>query len=229
MSSSEGADDAPLLELESARIEQPAFTTEPLSASGGTRLVALVGYFSPLFRLLGGEARLASGAVRLAGQDAREAVRRGTAIVTAQSAPPLAQSVRQYLVANARLGLVEKREAERRVGAVLERLRLSSVAERALADVADGERRRVSLARAALATATLVIAEAPFAELDLTTYADVASLLDELAAERRLIVSFPAEPEPDRGRALLERADFTVRQNAYSTAQRASAPGATSV
>jgi len=212
-------DTAPLLELESARIEQGAFTTEPLAASGGTRLVALVGYFSPFFRLLRGEARLASGAVRLGGQDARAAVRSGSALVLAQSAPPLTQSVRQFLVASARLGLLGEREAEQRVGVALERLRLSSVAERALGDVPEGVRRRVSLARAALAAATLVIAEAPFAELDLTTYAEVASLLDEVAAEQRLIVSFPAEPEPDRGLALLERADFTLR-SALATSAR---------
>jgi predicted ABC-type transport system involved in lysophospholipase L1 biosynthesis ATPase subunit len=204
-------DAAPLLALESARIEQGAFTTEPLTASGGTRLVALVGYFSPFFRLLRGEARLASGAVRLGGHDAREAVRSGSALVASQSAPPLALRVRQFLVASARLALLAEREAERRVGAALERLRLSAVAEHALADVPEGVRRRVSLARAALGSATLVIAEAPLAELDPTTYAEVASLLDEIAAEQRLIVSFPAEPEPDRGLALLERADFTLR------------------
>jgi ABC-type nitrate/sulfonate/bicarbonate transport system ATPase subunit len=202
---------APLLELEDARIEQAAFTTEPLTASGGERLVALVGYFSPFFRLLRGEARLASGAVRLGGHDAREAIRRGTALVATESAPPLATSVRQFLVASARLGLLEAREAERRARAVLERRRLSTFGERALADVPESVRRRVSLARAELGTAPLVVVEAPFYELDSTTYAEVARMLDELAAERRLILSFPAEPEPDRGQAFLERADFTLR------------------
>lgn len=202
---------APLLELEGARIAQGAFTTEPLTASGGTRLVALVGYFSPFFRLLRGEARLANGAVRLAGLDARKAVRRGTALVTSQSVPPLRRTVRQFLTASARLSLVEKREAERRVAAVLERARLTDVADHALVDVGDGVRRRVSLARALSGTASLVVAEAPLAELDLATYGDVSALLDAIAEEHCLVLSFPAEPEPDRGRSLLERADFTLR------------------
>jgi ABC-type multidrug transport system ATPase subunit len=196
--------------LERARIACGAFTTEPLEFAGGGRFVALVGYASPLFRLLRGEATLASGAVRLAELDARDAVRSGAVAVAATRAPPLKWSTRQFLVASARLSLVPARETERRVNAALERFRLEGMAKYALRDVPEGTRRVISLARASLAGADVVVAEMPFAELDLAAYAEVAAALELILPERRLIVSFPAEPEEDRGRAFVERADFTV-------------------
>ena len=202
---------AALLSLTNARIDCGAFTTEPLDAAGGTRLVALVGYFSPFFRLLHGEARLASGAVRLAGLDARAAVANGTVAVTSRTAPLLRTSVRQFLVASAELSLVPRREAEQRANAALERFGLRPVADHALQDVADGPRRVASLARASMGDASIVVMESPFAELDLATYAVVAATFEAIASERRVIVSFPAEPEPDRGQPLVERADFTFR------------------
>jgi ABC-type transport system involved in cytochrome c biogenesis ATPase subunit len=202
---------AALLSLTSARIDDGTFTTEPLDAAGGTRLVALVGYFSPFFRLLRGEARLASGAVRLAGLDARAAVASGTVAVTSRAAPPLRTSVRHFLVMSARLSLVPRREADRRVNAALERFGLRRVADYALRDVPDGTRRVASLARASVGDASIVVMESPFAELDLTTYAVVAGAFEAIASERRVIVSFPAEPEADRGHPFVERADFAFR------------------
>jgi ABC-type transport system involved in cytochrome c biogenesis ATPase subunit len=229
---------APLFELDGARIDAGAFTSGPLSASGGTRLVALVGYASPFFRLLRGEARLVAGAVRLAGSDAAAGVRAGAVAVSSHALPPLRESVRRFLVAGALLALVPRREAERRVAAALERFRLQAAAELALRDVPDGVRRVVSLARASLGDASVVVAEATFAELDQRAYADVLAAFESIASERRIVVSFPAEPEPDRGASVLERADFTLRlaagsarvsQNSYVTDQSALAPGPTSV
>lgn len=205
---------AALVSLTSARIDCGNFTTEPLEGAGGTRLVALVGYFSPLFRLLRGEARLANGAVRLAGLDARAAVASGAVAVTSRTAPPLRTSVRHFLVTSARLSLAPRREAERRANAALERFGLRPVAEHALRDVADGTRRVVALARASVCAASVVVMESPFAELDLATYAVVAAAFEAIASERRVIVSFPAEPEPDRGQPFVERADFTLRVGA---------------
>lgn len=202
--------DAPLVAFDAACIDCGHFTTEPLVGSGGTRLVALVGYASPFFRLLRGEARLARGAVRLAGLDANRAVQSGTVAVASRGTPPLRTSVRRFLAASARLSLVPRRDIGRRVNGVLERFRLTAVADFALSDLPDPTRRVVSLARTTLGDASIVVAEAPFAELDLRSYAEIHAVLEVIATERRLVVSFPAEPEADRGHAFVSQADFRV-------------------
>ncbi len=201
---------APLLALERACIESGGVTTEALSAAGGERRVALVGYFSPLFRLLRAEARLVSGAVRLAGSDAREALQRGDVALASFEAPPLAWTLRRYVVEGARLALFDLRAAERRADAELEHAALASVANLRLCDVDGGVRRRASLACAAVTRATTIVAEAPFVDLDATTEGAVAGTLERLAGERRLLVSFPAAPFGGPAREFFERADFTV-------------------
>jgi hypothetical protein len=201
---------APLLELEGARIDCGGFTTAPLDATGGVRLVALVGYASPIFRLLRGDARLAGGSVRLAGLDVREAVTSGAVALASRTAPPVDWTVRRFLVASARLVPLAKHDIERRVQDALERFRLGAVAAHALRDLPDSTRCLVALARAGLGDAAVVFVEAPFSDLDSSMYTNISAALENLA-ERRLLVSFPAEPEADRGRSWLDRADFSVR------------------
>lgn len=201
---------APLITLERACIESGGVTTEALTAAGGRRLVALVGYFSPFFRLLRNDGRLVSGAVRLAGTEAIFALRLGNVALAPFEAPALRWTPRRYLVENARLAPFERRAAEARAEAELERSELRAVANLRLCDLDQNARRRIALAGAAVTRATTIVAEAPLVELAAPAEATVASALERLLEERRLVVSFPAVPLDGRARELFERADFTV-------------------
>jgi hypothetical protein len=201
---------SPLIALEQTRIESGRTATEPLNATGGERRVALVGYFSPLFRLLRNDARLVGGAVRIAGKDAALALRLGEVALAPFEAPALRWTARRYLVESARLALFDRRTAERRADGELERAALSGVANLRLCDVDAGFRRRISLASAAVTSATTIVAEAPLVELAAEAEGVVANALERLAADRRLVVSFPAAPLGGAARELFERADFTV-------------------
>jgi predicted ABC-type transport system involved in lysophospholipase L1 biosynthesis ATPase subunit len=201
---------APLFALERACIESGPFTTDPQSASGGQRLVALVGYFSPFFRLLRGDARLASGAVRLAGRPAREALFDGEVALASFETSPLAWTAQRYLEESARLALCDRRAASERVGVELERFGLGPIAKLRLCDVAASWRRRVSLARAAVTGAKAICAEAPLVDLDRAGENVVTQALASVGEERRLLLSFPARPAGGSAREFFERADFAV-------------------
>jgi ABC-type Na+ transport system ATPase subunit NatA len=201
---------APLIALERACVESGRTTSEALNATGGERFVALVGHFSPLFRLLRGEGRLVAGAVRFGGADAVAALRRGEVALAPFAAPALRWTARRYLVENARLALLGRRAAERRADAELAGSGLDSRANLRLCDLDEAARRRLALASAAVTSAGTVVAEAPFVELDARSEELVANGLERFAAERRLIVWFPAAPLGGRARELFERADFTV-------------------
>ena len=200
----------PLLTLDQACIESGRSTAGPWSASGGQRLVAVVGYFSPFFRVLRGEARLVQGAVRLADQDATRALRAGQVALASQEAPSLPWTTERYLYESARLSLLVKRPAEARVRDVLASLGLTHARTTRLRDLSALERRLVSLGRAALGNPEVLCAEAPLSELDATSEARVTDVLERLATATRLVVSFPAAPLGGRARELFDRADFLV-------------------
>jgi ABC-type nitrate/sulfonate/bicarbonate transport system ATPase subunit len=200
----------PLFALEQARIESGGSTTEPWSARGGERLVALVGYFSPLFRLLRREARLMSGAVRLAGKDAVESVRAGAVALASREAPAADWTTERYLEQGMRLAHGPVRRDQERMRALLASFGLAGTAARRLRELPPADRRLVSLARAILSDAAALCVEAPLSELATAEENRVADALEEVARERRLILSFPAEPLGGRARQLFERADFTV-------------------
>jgi len=204
------SDARPLLTLDQACIESGRSTTGPWNATGGERLVALVGYFSPLLRLLRGEARLARGAVRVAGDDATGVLRSGRVALASQEAPSVTWTAERYLEESARLSLLGRQPARARVQAVLASLDLAEVSKVRLRELGTRERRLVSLARAVLGNPDVICAEAPLAELDGASEARVADALERILAERRLIVSFPTAPLGGRAGELFERADLTI-------------------
>lgn len=201
---------APLLTLERACIESDRTTTEALDAAGGERFVALVGYFSPLFRLLRGDGRLVAGSVRIGGKDVVSALRLGEVALAPFAVPALKWTARRYLIENARLALLDRRAAERRADAELVGSGLGFRANLRLCDLDEAARRRVALASVAVTPASTLIAEAPLVDLDAVTEELMLNGLERFRAERRLIVSFPAAPLGGRVRELFERADFTV-------------------
>lgn len=204
------SDGAPLFTLDGACIESGGVVTAALSGSGGDARVALLGPASPIFRYLRGEARLVSGSVRVAGRDAREALRSGRLAVASQELPASVWTVAQHLEASARFAVLGKRSARRLVERTLARLGVSAPLGRRLHELDVPLRRALSLVRAALGEPEVICAEAPLVDLDPASDALVGGVLTRLLDERRLVVSFPAAPLDGTGKALLERADFTL-------------------
>ncbi len=204
------SDVPPLITLAGACIESGGVKTDPMTASGGKRLVALVGYFSPLFRLLRGEASLQSGDVRFAGVAAEEALGQGTLSLASRDAPSIPWTLERYLSESARFSGMNRRAASERVGALVTSYGLVAYAKRRLGDLPTAMRRVVPLVRACLDRPLVICAEAPLSDLDSTDALVVAAAIERLLGERALVLSFPAWPAGDPARALAERADFVV-------------------
>jgi ABC-type nitrate/sulfonate/bicarbonate transport system ATPase subunit len=204
------SDVPPLITLAGACIESGGVTTLPMTASGGKRLVALVGYFSPLFRLLRGEARLRSGAVRFAGISAPAALGQGTLSLASRDAPSAPWTVERYLTESARFSGLERRDASKRVTELVTSYGLVAYSKRRLLDLPTAIRRVIPLVRACLDRPLVICAEAPLSDLDSTDALVVAGTIERLLAERALVVSFPTWPPGDPARALAERADFVL-------------------
>ena len=204
------SDERPLITLVEACIESGPSVTEPLTASGGTRLVALIGYFSPLFRLLRTEDRLRSGVVQFLGVPLLEALDSGLLALASREAPSASWTLERYLLEGARLAGLPRRAAKERASSELSGFGLIGQARRRLAELPPSARRVASLARASLTRARVVCSEAPLSELDPPGEAVVIAALERIATERALIVSFPATPTDGIAKSLVERADYRI-------------------
>lgn len=202
--------DRPLITLEEACIESGPSVGAPLSASGGTRLVALIGYFSPLFRLLRAEDRLRSGAVRFLGVPAGEALASGVLALASREAPGASWTLERYLLESARLTGLGRRQAKANVTAELMGFGLAGLGRQRLRDLPATTRRIASLARASLSRAQVLCAEAPLSDLDGPNAGAVLVALERVLSERALVISFPTPPTDGAAKALAERADFRV-------------------
>jgi ABC-type multidrug transport system ATPase subunit len=200
----------PLLALAGACIESGGAKTDPLSASGGARLVALVGYFSPFFRLLRGEANLCAGNVRIAGLSLREAFGTGALGLASRGVPSAAWTLERYLTESAQLSGLTPGVARARVSELCTSYGLLPYAKRRLRELPTPLDRIVPLVRACLQRPRVVFAEAPLSDLDAAASVDVAGALERVLAERALVLSFPTMPLGGQALTLFERADFVV-------------------
>jgi hypothetical protein len=201
-------DPEPLLALTGACIESGGVTTDPVTASGGERLVALVGYWSPLFRLLRAEASLTAGELRFAGIPYREALASGTLALASRDAPSSAWTTERYLTESARFSGLTRRAARERVAATSASFGVLAYAKRRLRDLPTAARRVLPLVRACLGHPRVVCAEAPLSDLDATDAVIVAAALERVVSDHAVVLSFPARPADGPSRVLLERADF---------------------
>ena len=145
-----------------------------------------------LLRVLTGELPPSAGSVRVAGVDlagADEATRSHLrlakiGVVDQHSERTLRPEidVLDNVALQLRLAGVRRAEARRRAGDALERLGLTSLAERSPATLSGGEAQRVAVCAALAHDPTVVLADEPTGELDLASADDVYDLLSSAVA-----------------------------------------------
>ncbi|MGE0104826.1 MAG: ABC transporter ATP-binding protein [Blastocatellales bacterium] len=82
-----------------------------------------------------------------------------------------------------RLQGVSKREAEKRAGAMMEKVGLGARLDHRPDEMSGGERQRTAIGRALIFSPPILLADEPTGNLDSTTGAEILSLIDELHRE----------------------------------------------
>ena len=137
-----------------------------------------------------------AGEVRLGGEALgllpRREIARRIALVPQDTFVPFPYTVTELVLMGRapHLGLLgfESRDDRAIVGAALERLGLTLLAERSVLDLSGGERQLVSIARALAQEAPVLLLDEPMAHLDLARRLELQALIRELAADGRTIV-----------------------------------------
>ena len=151
---------------------------------------------STLLRLLTGELTPESGSVLLDGRPVREWSGRERALrlgVVLQSAPPaLAFTVREYVTMgrSPRLPVFGPVSAEdrRRIAEAMEIFGVTPLAERPCHTLSGGERQRISIARALLKDAPIVLLDEATASLDVENETKVQGALSRLLSGKTVLV-----------------------------------------
>lgn len=209
MTALDATSDAPLLVLSGARLELADGTRLPeLEATVSGRRIALIGSWSPFYRLLAGEIRLAGGRALILGSPAAKVVRNGTAGL-ALSDPPLPRTwtATRYLAESGRLLGWAKQKAEVRARELLTSFELAHLTTRTLASLPVVERRVLLIAHATLGDPKVLCVEAPFDRLDADAAAYVNARLERALEGRSGIVHFPAPSLLGPERAFIDRAE----------------------
>jgi ABC-type Na+ transport system ATPase subunit NatA len=188
--------DALTLEADRARIDlagQPLLSGLELR-SDAPRL-ALLGDWSPLFRLLSAEAELSSGSLRVCGMNVPLGVALGAVGLMRLDPPlPATWSAEQFLASSAELAGTAKISAKNLVLQTLERLGLTELATRRLAELGLAERRALLVAHATLTDPRVLCLEEPLVSLDTLGERAVLAVIERASAGRRLLVAV-ADPE----------------------------------
>ena len=179
----------PLLLLHEARIEGPGGPLlEGVSASFAGDRLALVGPWDPLFRLLGGEASLTAGALRIGGYEPSHAIREGRlGIVLADLEAPPRWTGSRYLVESALLAGLGA-ASERRAREVIERLGLERLAPRPIRVMAPAERRAILTAHAILTDPELIALQHPLEYVDDLSAQRLWLVFERALGNRRWVV-----------------------------------------
>ncbi len=206
----------PTLRASAARIDvagRPLVTQ--LEARSNAARLGLVGDWSPLFRLLAGEAALVAGSLDIGGAPVPLGVRRGQ-VGVAMLVPPLppAWSCEQLLRSSLELCGATRRDAERRAFQTLDALGLMGLAGRRLGHLALSERRTLLLAHAASSDPQVLCAEMPLAGLDTAGQELVLAVLERACSGRRSIVALGDTASCSAGRALAASSDEVLRASA---------------
>lgn len=152
--------------------------------------VALLGDWSPLFKLLSGEAELAAGTLELSGLPARRAVVEGAAGVALLDPPlPQAWTAERVLASGAELAGIARKTAVKLAQKTLERLGLVELGARRVGQLALSDRRALVLAHALLTAPRVLCIEDPLVGLDTAGEEALLSVLARASVERRLLVS----------------------------------------
>jgi ABC-2 type transport system ATP-binding protein len=199
--------DGPTLEASAARIDligQPLWPR--LDVKSEAERLALIGDWSPLFRLLAGEAELAAGTLHVAGMPVPLGVEQGkVGLMRLDPLLPGAWSAEQFLASSAELGGGPRNTAQKTAFQTLERLGLTELASRRLAHLQLAERRALLVAHALLTDPRVLCLEQPLVGLDTHAEEAVLAVIERACAGRRLIVAV-ADPELGPGSRQLVQA-----------------------
>lgn len=143
---------------------------------------------STLFKSITGMVRPDRGTVRIAGADPATARRRAAIGYVPQSEEvdwQFPMSVRDVVMTGryAAMGTTRRARAadHEAVGAALERVELSDLADRQIGQLSGGQRKRAFVARGIAQGATVLLLDEPFAGVDKRSEATIVRLLRELA------------------------------------------------
>jgi ABC-type Na+ transport system ATPase subunit NatA len=161
-----------------------------LTAQSDASRIALLGDWSPLFRLMSGEATLSAGTLLIDGAELPLAVERGTiGLMRVDPLLPSAWSSEQFLSSSAELSGMTRKAAERAAFQALERLGLTPLSGKRLAHLQLAERRSLLLAHTLLTEPRVLCLEAPLLGLDTHAEELVLAVLERAAAGRKLLVA----------------------------------------
>jgi ABC-type Na+ transport system ATPase subunit NatA len=192
--------EAATIEAKAARIDvfgQPLLAR--LELTSHAERVALLGDWSPLFRLFSGEAELAGGTLHVAGVPVPLGVEQGTVgLMRLDPLLPGTWSAEQLLSSSSELAGTARKAAGKLAFQTLERLGLAGLATRRLAHLPLAERRALLVAHAILTDPRVLCLEQPLLGLDTHAEQAVLAVIERACAGRRLLVAV-SDPELSSG------------------------------
>jgi ABC-type Na+ transport system ATPase subunit NatA len=155
--------------------------------------VALLGDWSALFRLLSGEAELASGSIAMAGVPVPLGVQQGTiGVMRLDPLLPPAWSAEHLLTSSAELAGMPKKSAERAAFKTLDLLGLLALSGKRLGHLQVAERRALLVAHALLTDPHVLCLEQPLAGLDTPAEQLLIAVVARAAQGRCVILALDA-------------------------------------
>jgi putative ABC transport system ATP-binding protein len=154
---------------------------------------------SSLLTMLGGLIAPSGGTVILDGARVTPssdlALRRRFAFVLQGYGLVAALTARENVAVVLQAARVPRAQVRSRVQAVLERVRLATVADHLVEDLSGGQQQRVAVARALVTAADVFLADEPTAELDADNRGLIVSLLIERARTGAVVVIASHDPD----------------------------------
>jgi ABC-type Na+ transport system ATPase subunit NatA len=205
--------EAPTLAAQEARIDllgRPLLTR--FSAQSSAERLALLGDWSPLFRLLSGEAQLSSGTLQLMGLQVPAAVQQGKiGLMRLDPVLPAAWSGEQLLASSAELSGLSRKAAGQAAFTMLDRLGLVALASKRLGHLQLAERRALLVGHALITEPQLLCLEQPLSGLDTSAEQLLLAVIERALPGRRLLVSLSDAEHSAGERELLQRSADRLR------------------
>ena len=153
---------------------------------------------STLLRMICGLEAATAGRIEIEGRLANDipAASRGLALVFQSYALYPHMTVRQNMAFGLENLRTPKPEIERRVAEAARMLRLESLLARRPTQLSGGQRQRVAIAMALACRPKLLIADEPTTALDVTTQAEILTLLDRLVRDTGMALLFISHDLP---------------------------------
>jgi ABC-type multidrug transport system ATPase subunit len=158
-------------------------------------LLVLVGAWGPLFESISGSRRLRGGRLELLAAPLEGAASRPDVGLLPRDAPlPPTWLARDVLVASAELLGDSRRTARRRARRTLERLGLGELGPKRVSRLRPGDQRALGVAIAALGEPAVLALEQPFAGLEPSEQASLASVLERALPGRAALIGVAELP-----------------------------------